>query len=160
MFENPLESPEEKKEQRGHRYLIDIFLVVVALGFLIGLRVLYKGTKQKVQTTATTASQLATADPVKDLKVQRATMTKDSFGTTAVWSVNLVNKSEKFAYTAIVYQTDYIGADNNLILENTGTINTTIGPNAEDSFEIRDAAYPNGTAWFKFKVTGAKAKVE
>jgi hypothetical protein len=97
---------------------------------------------------------------VKDLKLERANMQKDSFGTTAVWLVTIVNQSDKFTYREITYHTEYIGADNRLILQNDGTIPGVIAPNEEHSAEIRDVAYPTGTAWFRFKVTGAKAKVQ
>jgi len=87
-------------------------------------------------------------------------MQKDSFGTTAVWLVSLANQSDKFTYSEITYQTEYVGADNRLILQNQGTITGSIAPNEEHSTEIRDTAYPSGTAWYRFKVTGAKAKLE
>jgi len=88
-------------------------------------------------------------------------MQKDSFGTTAVWSVTLVNKSDKFVYTDIAYQTDYIAAGNSLIFQNKGTIaDCSVSPNGEQKADFRDAAYPPNVAWFKFKITGGKAKLE
>ena len=74
--------------------------------------------------------------------------------------MRLINRSDKFTYTAVGYQTDYMDGDNRILLENKGTIRTTIGPNSEGSFAIRDVAYPVGTAWYNFKVIGAKAKIE
>jgi len=156
MFEDPL----AKKKTGLSKFWIDILVVAGLIVLLVGYRVLTRGPAKENVRTTTTAADVSSADPVKDLKIQRATMQKDSMGTTAVWAVSLVNKSDKFTYTGITYQTDYIGADNNLIVENKGTISATIGPNAEGNFEIRDTAYPTGTAWFKFKVTGATAKVE
>jgi len=156
MFEDPL-----ARERKGHHnYWIDMLVVAGILVLLIGYRVFTKGPAKEHVRTASAAADVSTADPVKDLKIERATMQKDSIGATAVWSVRLINKSDKFTYTAVGYQTDYMGGDNRILLENKGTIATTIGPNSEGSFEIRDVAYPVGTAWYNFKVIAAKAKIE
>lgn len=155
------EVPHEIEETKSSKVWIGIFVVVAAVVLAVGYYALNKGAaKQKAAAAAAAQAAAAKADPVKDLKIQRATMQKDSMGTTAVWLVTLENQSETLIYSDITYQTDYIGADNSLILENKGTIQATIGPRAVNSSEIRDTAYPAGTAWFKFKVTGAKAKVE
>jgi len=152
------ESPQEDKELGLHKLWIGAFVMAAAIVMLVGFRAYRKGpAKENTQASATAA---ANADPVKDLKIERATMQKDNLGTTAVWMITLVNKSDKITYSNITYQTQYIGADNSLILENKGTISATIGPNGENSSEIRDAAYPAGVAWYKFKITGAKARVE
>lgn len=152
------ESPKEGKELGLHKGWIAAF-VVVAIVLLVGFYALNKG-PAKQSTKAPSAVEAVNADPVKDLKIERATMQKDTLGTTAVWLVTLVNKSDKFTYSNITYQTDYIGSDNSLIFQNKGTIQTSIAPNAENSSEIRDAVYPSGVVWYKFKVTGAKAKVQ
>lgn len=155
MFENP----QEDKELGLHKGWIAACVALAAIVLLVGFWAFNKRpAKASVQQSSATAT--ADADPVRDLKIQRATMQKDNLGTTAVWLVTLVNKSDKFTYSNITYQTDYIGADNNLIFQNKGTIPATIGPNTENSSEIRDAAYPAGVAWYKFKVTGATAKIE
>lgn len=157
------EVPHEIEETKSSKLWVGILVVVGAIVLLVGYYILNKGAaKEKAAAVAAAneAEAKAKADPVKDLKIQRATMQKDAMGTTAVWLVTLENQSETLTYSDITYQTDYIGADNNLIVENKGTIKATIGPRAENSSEIRDTAYPAGTAWFKFKVTGAKAKVE
>ena len=155
------EVPHEIEETKSSKVWIGIIVVVAAVVLGVGYFALNKGAaKQKAAAAAAEQEAAAKADPVKDLKIQRATMQKDSMGTTAVWLVTLENQSETLTYSNITYQTDYIGADNSLILENKGTIQATIGPRAVNSSEIRDTAYPAGTAWFKFKVTGAKARVE
>ena len=153
------EGPKEDKELGLHKLWIGAFVVVAAIAVLVGFRAFHKG-PAKENAQAPSAINAANADPVKDLKILRATMQKDTLGTTAVWLVTFVNKSDKFTYSNITYQTQYIGADNSLIFENKGTIPTSIRPNEENSSEIRDAVYPSGVAWYKFKVTGAKAKVE
>lgn len=155
------EVPHEIEETKSSKVWIGIIVVVAAVVLGVGYYALNKGAaKQKAAAAAAAQEAAAKAEPVKDLKIQRATMQKDSMGTTAVWLVTLENQSETLTYSDITYQTDYIGADNSLILENKGTIQATIGPRAVNSSEIRDTAYPAGTAWFKFKVTGAKARVE
>jgi hypothetical protein len=100
------------------------------------------------------------ADPTHDIKVSGATMDKDRTGTTAVWLVTLENKSQSYTYSAIKYETSYMGADNNSILVNQGTITVSLAPGEQKKSEFRDALYPAGTAWFKIKVTGATASVE
>lgn len=95
------------------------------------------------------------ADPVHDLKVVRATMDKDRLGTTAIWLVEIQNKSTQFAYSDIKYETTYIGADNQAVLVNQGTISANIGPGDQKKSQITDALYPAGTAWYKFRITGA-----
>jgi hypothetical protein len=153
MFENP----KEDKDLELHKGWIALFVVIAVILVAVSFRLLTRtATKGNVQAAVTTA----TANPVKDLKLERATMQKDSFGTTAVWLVTIVNQSDKFTYSEITYQSEYIGPDNRLILQNQGTIPGTMAPNEEHSSEIRDVAYPNGTAWFRFKVTGAKATLQ
>jgi len=105
--------------------------------------------------SATVQAQAKDSDPVRDLKVQRATMNKDRTGTTAVWFVSIENKSASLSYSNIQYETTYVGADNNSILINKGTIAGTIPPGGQKSSEINDALYPAGTAWYKIRITGA-----
>lgn len=82
-------------------------------------------------------------------------MGKDRTGTTAVWAVTIENKSAAYSYKNIQYETTYVGADNNAILINKGTIAETIPPGEQKNSEINDALYPAGTVWYKFRVTGA-----
>jgi len=153
------ERPKEDKELGLHKAWIATFVAIGVVIALIAFLALNKGpTKQSVQASAAMAT--AKADPVGDLKIERATMQKDSLGATAVWAVTFTNKSDRFTYINIVYQTQYMGADNKVLAENKGTITTSIRPNAEQTSEIRDIAYPVGVAWYKFKVTDATAKVE
>ena len=109
---------------------------------------------------AKVAAPAGNADPLHDLKVHSATMDKDRTGTTAVWLVTIENKSPSYTYSAIKYETSYIGADNSPVLVNQGTIADTIAPGEEKKSEFRDALYPAGTAWYKFRITGATPAVQ
>jgi len=82
-------------------------------------------------------------------------MNKDRTGTMAVWLVTIENKSTVYSYSAIKYETTYVGADNNAILINKGTIAATLAPGEQKNSEISDALYPAGTAWYKLRITGA-----
>ena len=109
---------------------------------------------------AQAAQPTGPADPVRDLKVQHATMGKDRTGTTAVWAVNIENKSASYTYSNIEYETTYVGANNTAILINKGTINVSLEPGGQKNSEITDAMYPTATAWYKIRITGAKASVQ
>ena len=139
-------------------------LAVVAVVLIAAAALYFRSTHSQRASASTKSSaavqaQLKDADPVRDLKVQRATMDKDRTGTTAVWLVSIENKSPSYAYSQIQYETTYVGPDNTAILINKGTITTTIFPGDQKSSEINDALYPAGTAWFKFRITGATASV-
>jgi len=48
---------------------------------------------------------------VHDLKILSARMEKDRAGTTAVWLVDVSNKSNAYTYSSIQYETTYVGPD-------------------------------------------------
>ena len=136
---------------------------VVALAIAIGGYVFVskaKSGKPGPVVAAQPAQPTGPADPVRDLKVQRATMGKDRTGTTAVWMVNIENKSDSYTYNNIEYETTYVGANNTAILINKGTIKASIEPGGQKNSEIDDALYPAGTAWYKIRITGAKSSVQ
>lgn len=138
-------------------------LGLVALAIAIGGYVFVskaKSAKLGPAVAAQAAQPTGPADPLRDLKVQRATMGKDRTGTTAVWMVNIENKSASYTYSNIEYETTYVGANNTAILINKGTINASIEPGGQKNSEIADAMYPAGTAWYKIRITGAKASVQ
>jgi len=150
------ETPEEIKEKgsKGLWIGIAVAVAVVAVGAYFFVR--SRGIPIK-QASAASAPAVAkgNADPVHDLKIQRATMNKDRNGTMAVWLVAIENKSSVYSYSKIAYETTYVGADNNAILINKGTIPATIGPGEQKNSEINDALYPAGTAWYRVRITGA-----
>jgi len=156
MFEAP---QEKSKSSMGLWIAIAVGLAAAAIGAFF--LVTSKGHGNKPASVAASAPAQAQAqakgspDPVHDLRVQRATMSKDRNGTMAVWLVTIENRSATYSYTKIKYETTYVGADNNAILINQGTIAATIGPGEQTNSQINDALYPAGTAWYKFRVTGA-----
>ncbi len=150
------------KQTNMNRLWISIFLIVALA--VVGT-VLYTMSKRTAEGPAPATASVAApapgkADAVHDLKVVRATMGKDSTGTTAVWSVAIENRSADYTYGDIHYETSYIGADNRPLLVNQGTISMTIGPGAQKSAEVPDALYPAATAWYKFRITGATPKIQ
>jgi hypothetical protein len=151
------EAGQGEKQSSSSKMWIGLFVVVA----LIGLGVLfYTMSKSPAAAPTAAASNVVPAgktDPVHDLKIVRVTMDKDRDGVTAVWFVVMENRSNQYTYSDIKYETSYMGADNKSLLENNGTITATIEPGQQKSSEIRDAMYPPKTAWFKFRVTGAKA---
>jgi hypothetical protein len=151
------ETPEEIKETSSKGLWIGIAVVVavVAVGGYFFVRSRGDANKQASAASSAPAVVKGNADPVHDLKIQRATMNKDRNGTMAVWFVTIENKSSVYSYSKIAYETTYVGADNNAILINKGTIPATIGPGEQNNSEINDALYPAGTAWYKVRITGA-----
>lgn len=152
MFETPEEV--KQKEPKGFWIGIVVVVAVVAIGAYFFVR-----SRDNARKQASAASESAVpkyiADPVHDLKIHRATMSKDRTGTMAVWLVTIENKSTVYSYSKIQYETSYIGVDNKAILVNQGTISATIGPGEQKNSEINDALYPSGTSWYKIRITGA-----
>ena len=151
------ETPEEIKEKSSRRFWIGIAVVVaaVAIGAYFFIKSRGNANAQASAAASAPTTLKGNADPVHDLKIQRATMNKDRTGTMAVWLVTIENKSPVYSYSKIAYETTYVGADNNAILINKGTILATIGPGEQKNSEISDALYPAGTAWYKVRITGA-----
>ena len=151
------ETPQEIKPSASKGLWLGIAVVVLVIG--VGVYSLITLRASKVPVAASAAKPTEAADAVRDLKVQRTTMNKDSTGT-AVWLATIENKSNSYTYTKIEYETTYVGSDNNAISVNKGIIATSIGPGEQRNAEIRDAQYPPGTAWYKFKITGAAASAQ
>ena len=151
MFEVPVDKQEAKSKYERIGISILVLLVIAGVSF-------YFTSKQSAKQPAPVAAvPTAPADPIHDLKIIRVTMNKDPMGTTAVWLVTLQNKSSAYTYSSIRYETNYIGPDDKSILVNQGSIPEAFGPGEEHNSQIRDTLYPNGTAWYKFKIVDAKA---
>jgi len=153
------ETPQETKPSASKGLWVGIAVVVIVVGLGAYFFITSRGNANKQATTTAVAAAPAPpkgdANPVRDLKIQRAAMNKDRTGTTAVWFVTIENKSPSYSYSNIQYETTYVGANNIAILINKGTIAETIHPGEQKNSEINDALYPAGTAWFRFRVTSA-----
>jgi len=152
------EAAQEQKQSSSNRMLVTIFVVVAAAAVGGVLYTMSKsGGKPAAPVTAAAGAPAAAekADPVHDLKILSVRMEKDRSGTTAVWLVDIDNKSKAFSYSKIQYETTYVGPDNAALLVNKGTIPFNLAPGEEQNAQIRDVLYPAGTAWYKFRVTGA-----
>lgn len=153
MFEVPVDKQEAKL---GYERIGISVLVLL----LIAGAVFYFMPKQNAKQAApVAAAPTAPADPVHDLKIVRVTMNKDPMGTTAVWLVTLQNKSAAYTYSNIKYEASYIGPNDKPIAVNQGSMTDTFGPGDEHNSQVRDILYPNGTAWYKFKIVDAKSAV-
>lgn len=155
------ESPQQQVPNSKTGIWIGVAIVaVIAIGFFV--YVSRKPTPNAPAGMVSTASaggssSVAKADPEKDLRVVSVTMGKDYTGTTAQWLVDLRNESPTYTYSNIAYQTTYIGAGNNVLLVNHGTMNLTLAPGDDQSTQFRDALYPDGTTIYKINITGATA---
>jgi hypothetical protein len=157
------EAAQEQKQSNKTRILVTVFVVIAAAAVAGVLYTASKsGKKATAPVTAAAAAPAAAgkADPVHDLKILSARMEKDRSGTTAVWLVDINNKSKTYTYSSIEYETTYVGADNAALLVNKGTIPFNLGPGEERNSQIRDVLYPAGTAWYKFRITGATPTVQ
>ena len=140
---------------------VGIVVVLAVVGFAAYVHFGGGGAATPATAPAQTASATAQkADPVHDLRVVSAKMDKDYTGTTAMWLVELRNQSQTYTYSKIAYETTYAGADNTILLQNHGEMTITIGPGESQSPQVRDALYPTGTAWYKFKIVDAKASIQ
>jgi hypothetical protein len=153
MFEVPVDKQESKLKYER------IGISILALLLIVGIAYYFMPKHTAQQPTPAAAAPTSPADPVHDLKIVRATMNKDSLGTTAVWLVTLQNKSSAYTYSNIRYETNYIGPGDTLLLTNQGTIAESYGPGEEHNSQIRDTLYPNGTSWYKFKIVDAKSSL-
>jgi hypothetical protein len=156
------EAGQEQKRSSSNRMLVAIFVVVAAIAVGGLLYTMSKnGGKPAAPVTAAAAPATAgKADPTHDLKVLSARMEKDRTGTTAVWLIDINNKSKAYTYSSIQYETTYVGPDNAALLVNKGTIPFNLAPGEEQNAQIRDVLYPAGTSWYKFRITGATPTVQ
>jgi hypothetical protein len=156
------EAAQEQKQSKSNRIVVTIFFLVAAVAVGGVLYTMSKsGSKPAAPVAAAAAAAAAgKADPVHDLRIVSARMEKDRTGATAVWLVDINNRSKAYTYSSIQYETTYVGPDNAALLVNKGTIPLNLGPGEEQNTQIRDVLYPAGTAWYKFRVTGATPTVQ
>jgi hypothetical protein len=151
------EAAQEPKQSSANRMWMAIFVVAAAAAVVAVVYTTSRSGKPPASVNAAAAAPVPAgkADPVRDLKILSARMEKDRTGTTAVWLVDVDNKSNAYTYSSIQYETTYVGADNAALLVNKGTIPFNLSPGEERNTQIRDVLYPAGTAWYKFRITGA-----
>ena len=157
------EAAQEQKQSSSNRMLVTIFVIVAAVAVGGVLYTMSKGGGKPAPAVAASAaapSPAGKADAVHDLKVLSARMEKDRSGTTAVWLVDIDNKSKSYSYSSIQYETTYVGPDNAALLVNKGTIPFNLSPGEERNAQIRDVLYPAGTSWYKFRIIGATPSVQ
>jgi hypothetical protein len=157
------EAAQEQKQSSSNRTLVGIFVVVAAVAVGGVLYTMSKGGSKPaapVSAAAAAPSAAGKADAVHDLKILSARMEKDRAGTTAVWLVDVSNKSNAYTYSSIQYETTYVGPDNAALLVNKGTVPFNLGPGEERNAQIRDVLYPAGTSWYKFWIVGATPAVQ
>lgn len=157
------EAAQEQKQSSPNRMLVGIFVIVAAAAVGGVLYTMSKGNNKPaapVTAAAAAPSAAGKADAVHDLKVLSARMEKDRSGTTAVWLVDVDNKSKAYTYSSIQYETTYVGPDNAALLVNKGTIPFNLAPGEERNAQIRDVLYPAGTSWYKFRIIGATPSVQ
>jgi hypothetical protein len=152
------EAAQQQKQSSSNRMLVAVFVVVAAAAVGGVLYTMSKGgNKPAAPVTAAAAAPSAAgkADAVHDLKILSARMEKDRAGTTAVWLVDVANRSRAYTYSSIQYETTYVGPDNAALLVNKGSIPFNLEPGEERNAQIRDVLYPAGTSWYKFRIIGA-----
>jgi hypothetical protein len=156
------EGAQEQKQSSSNHMLLTILVVLAAAGGGVLYTMSKSGGKPAAPVTAaaTVPAAAGKADAVHDLKILSARMEKDRTGTTAVWLVDIDNKSKTYTYRSIQYETTYVGPDNAALLVNKGTIPFNLAPGQEQNTQIRDVLYPAGTAWYKFRITGATPAVQ
>jgi hypothetical protein len=159
------EAGQDEKQDSTTKMWIGIFVIVAVAGLGALYYAMTKGTaKAPAGDTAPAAAAApagpTNADPMRDLKVQRATMEKDHTGTAAVWSVTIQNRSNNYAYSEITYETTYMDAASKPLLVNKGRLPAGIAPGEQATPEIRDTLYPAGTVLYKFKITDAKSTAQ
>jgi hypothetical protein len=151
------EAAQGQKQSSTSKMAVGIFVVVAAVAVGAALYTMSKNSAPSAAKTAAGAAPVAAgkADAEHDLKILSARMEKDRTGTTAVWLVDIDNKSKAYTYSSIQYETTYVGANNAALVVNKGTIPFKLAPGEERNAQIRDVLYPEGTAWYKFRIIGA-----
>src|SRR6202007_1187231 len=104
------EAAQEQKQSKSNRIVVTIFVLAAAVAVGGVLYTMSKsGSNPAAPVTAAAAAPAAAgkADPIHDLRIVSARMEKDRAGTTAVWLVDINNRSKAYAYSSIQYETTY-----------------------------------------------------
>src|ERR1700757_2951569 len=96
------EAAQGQKQSNTSHILITVLVVIAAATGVFYTSSKNSGKSAPPVTGATAATAAAgKADPVHDLKILNARMEKDRSGTTAVWLVDIDNKSKTYSYSSI-----------------------------------------------------------
>ena len=108
---------------------------------------------------AATPEDIAAANPLIDLQIVQNSLGRDNqTQTMAIWNVRLANRNRTVAYRDIQYETNYYGAQQNLLSTRGGTFPEPMAPGDQKSFaQLNDGLYPVGTASFTIGIKSAEA---
>ena len=108
---------------------------------------------------AATPEDIAAANPLIDLQIVQNSLGRDNqTQTMAIWNVRLVNRNRTVAYRNIQYETNYYGAQQNLLSTRGGTFPEPMTPGDQKTFaQFNDGLYPVGTASFTIGIKSAEA---
>ena len=106
-----------------------------------------------------TPEDIAAANPQIDLQIVQQNLGRDNqTQTMAMWTVRLVNRNRAVAYRNIQYETNYYGAQQNLLSTRGGTFPEEMAPSDQKTFSaLNDGLYPVGTASFTIGIKSAEA---
>ena len=162
MFEN---SQPEESSKTG--LIVGGTIVVVMAAF--GIYYLTHLSQEPAATTAApvaaaprptaTPEDIAAANPLIDLQIVQNNLGRDNqTQTMAIWTVRVVNRNRTVAYRNIQFETNYYGAQQNLLSTRGGTFPEMMGPGDQKTFaQINDGLYPVGTASFTTGIKSADA---
>jgi len=108
---------------------------------------------------AATPEDIAAANPLIDLQIVQNSLGRDNqTQTMAIWNVRIANRNRTVAYRNIQYETNYYGAQQNLLSTRGGTFPEPMAPGDQKSFaQLNDGLYPVGTASFTIGIKSAEA---
>jgi len=162
MFEELEQEEREEKEERKKllrmtAYILSALVVVGGIVYLVS-----RGhAKPTSPVQSITAARQTTPDPVKDLKVVRAIMGKDSTGIRVMWSVELQNKSAVYTYSDIQYEARFIGPDGRVMAVNRDNIKSSFAPGEQKTIPtFLDGIYNKNASTYQFVLVGATSTTQ
>ena len=162
MFEN---SQPEENSKAGWIVGGTIVVVMIAFGIYYLTHLSQEPEAAPAAPTAAAAQPAATpediaaANPLIDLQIVQNSLGRDNqTQTMAIWNVRLANRNRTVAYRNIQYETNYYGAQQNLLSTRGGTFPEPMAPGDQKSFaQLNDGLYPVGTASFTIGIKSAEA---
>jgi len=161
MFEELLKE-EQREERQERKKLVQMTAYVVAALVVVGA-IIYLASGRHARagqplTSAAAAALQTPPDAVRDLKLARVRMGKDSTGLRVKWSVQLTNKSNVYTYSDIRYGAYLLDPNGARIGGSEDTIKDSIGPGEEKAFpEFVGGIYNPNASTYQFVIKGATA---